>query len=40
VVDAFSVERARPPNDPVYLIILGEEQFSQIRAILAGYTRD
>jgi hypothetical protein len=40
VVNPFGVKRARPPNDAVYLIILGEEQFGHIGTILPSDTGD
>jgi hypothetical protein len=40
VIDPMRVERARTPDDPVDLIAFAEQQFSEIRAVLAGNTSD
>lgn len=40
VVDTRSVERARPTDYAVDLVSLGEEQFGEIGAVLAGDASD
>lgn len=40
MVDARGVERARPPDDSVDFVAFGEEQFGEVRAVLAGDAGD
>src|SRR5438093_10212843 len=39
-IESARVERARPPDDAVDLVTLRQQQLRQIRAVLAGNTRD
>jgi len=40
MIDAVRIEGAGPTDQPVDLITLGEEEFGQIRSVLAGYAGD
>ena len=38
--DARAVERRRPADDAVNLVALRQQQFGEIRAVLAGHSRN
>ena len=40
MVDPFGSEGRRPPHEAMNLIVLGEEEFCQIRPVLPGDTCD
>lgn len=40
VIDPRGVERRSAPDEPVNLIPLGQQQFGEIRAVLAGDSGD
>ena len=36
VVESLGVERRRPPDQAVHLVALRQQQFGEVRAVLAG----
>ena len=40
VLNPPRVESARPPNQAMYLVALGQQQLRQVRAVLAGNAGD